>query len=82
MVHASHEHATLEEEVQHLKAASPEKLNARVDDLEKQTVKLRETVTANRRVFVPVVGLSFLLGVFCGGALPYFRRRKHQEPPQ
>jgi hypothetical protein len=45
-------------------------------------VKLRETVTANRRVFVPVVGLSFLLGVFCGGALPYFRRRKHQEPPQ
>ncbi|HVM60982.1 MAG TPA: multiheme c-type cytochrome [Verrucomicrobiae bacterium] len=82
MVHASHEHATLEEEVQQLKAASPEKLNARIDDLEKEATKLRETVAANRRVFPPVVGLSFLLGIFCGVALPYFRRRKQQEPPK
>jgi hypothetical protein len=82
MVHASHERASLEEEVQRLKAASPEKLGARVDELEKEAVKLREMVAANRRVFPPVVGLSFLLGIFLGVALPHFRRKKHGGPPK
>jgi hypothetical protein len=82
MVHASHEHATLTEEVDRLKAATPEKLTARLDELEKETVKSREMLAANRRVFPPVVGLSFLLGIFLGVALPHFRRRKRGEKLQ
>jgi len=82
MVHASHERATLTEEVRELKAATPEKLTARLDELEKETVKSREMLAANRRVFPPVVGLSFLLGIFLGVALPRFRRKKHGEKPQ
>ena len=80
MVHASHENATLTEEVQRLKAVSPEKLSARADDLEKEAAKLRETVTANRRVFPPIIGLSFLLGIFLGVAVQRVRRKKPGEP--
>ncbi len=82
MVHASHENATLEEEVHRLKAVAPEKLEARLTELETETAKLREILAANRRVFPPVVGLSFLLGIFLGVALPHFRRKKHGEPPR
>jgi hypothetical protein len=82
MVHASHERSTLTEEVKELKAATPEKLTARLDELEKETVKSREMLAANRRVFPPVVGLSFLLGIFLGVALPHFRRRKRGEKLQ
>jgi hypothetical protein len=82
MVHASHERATLTEEVKELKAATPEKLTARLDELEKETGKSREMLAANRRVFPPVVGLSFLLGIFLGVALPHFRRKKRGEKPQ
>lgn len=82
MVHASHERATLNEEVQRLKAATPEKLQARLDELEKETSREREMLAANRRVFPPVVGLSFLLGIFLGVALPLLRRKKHGEKPQ
>jgi hypothetical protein len=82
MVHASHERASLEEEVHKLKAATPEKLSAHVDDLEKESVKLRETVTANRRVFPPLVGMAFILGLFLGLALPHFRRKKTEAPPK
>ena len=82
MVHASHENATLEEEVHQLKAVAPEKLEARLNELETETAKLREILAANRRVFPPVVGLSFLLGIFLGVALPHFRRKKHGERPR
>jgi hypothetical protein len=82
MVHASHERATLNEEVRQLKAATPEKLKEQVDQLEKDGAKMKEELQANRRVFPPVVGLSFLLGIFLGVALPLFRRKKHQEPPK
>ena len=82
MVHTSHERETLSEEVQKLKAATPEKLTTRVDDLEKESSKLRETIAANRRVFPPVVGLSFLLGIFLGVALPHFRRKKPEATPK
>lgn len=78
MVHASHERATLHEEIGRLKAATPEQLQQRLADLEQETTKLKETVTAHRRVFPPVVGLSFALGVFLGIALPYFRRKKQE----
>jgi ssDNA-binding Zn-finger/Zn-ribbon topoisomerase 1 len=82
MVHASHERATLNEEVQRLKAATPEKLEARLAELEKETSRQHEMLAANRRVFPPVVGLSFLLGIFLGVALPRLRRKKHGEKPQ
>ena len=81
MVHASHERASLNEEVQRLKAATPEKLGARIRELEQETGQLQQTVVANRRVFPPVVGLAFLLGIFLGVALPHFRHKK-TEPPK
>lgn len=79
MVHASHENATLTEEVQKLKAATPEKLTEHADQLVREDAKLKEELQANRRVFPPVVGLAFLLGIFLGAALPYFRRKKTGE---
>lgn len=82
MVHASHERATLNEEVKELKAATPEKLKEQLDQLQKDGVKMQEELQANRRVFPPVVGLSFLLGVFLGVALPHFRHKKHEGPPR
>lgn len=82
MVHASHERATLNEEVKQLKAATPEKLKEQLDQLEKEGAKMKEELQANRRVFPPVVGLSFLLGIFLGVALPYLRRKKHGGPPK
>ncbi len=82
MVHASHERATLNEEVKELKAATPEKLKEQLDQLETEDAKMKEELQANRRVFPPVVGLSFLLGIFLGVALPHFRRRKHGGPPK
>ncbi len=80
MVHTSHERETLSQQVQKLKSVTPELLTARLDELEKETGKLRETLTANRRVFLPVVGLSFVLGIFLGVALPHFRRKKETQP--
>ena len=82
MVHASHENATLTEEVQKLKAATPEKLTEHADQLVREDAKLKEQLQANRRVFPPVVGLAFLLGIFLGAALPYFRRKKQLGPPR
>jgi hypothetical protein len=76
MVHASHERASLEEEVHKLKAATPEKMQAQLDELEKESGKLRETINANKRVFPAVIGLAFLLGIFLGFALPHFRAKK------
>ena len=80
MVHASHERASLEEEVHKLKAATPEKIQAHSEELEKEAVKLRETVTANKRVFPPLIGLAFVLGIFLGFALPFFHRKKESKP--
>ena len=54
-------------------------LGRELEKLEKETVKSREMLAANRRVFPPVVGLSFLLGIFLGVALPRLRRKKHVE---
>ncbi|MGD1019588.1 MAG: multiheme c-type cytochrome [Verrucomicrobiia bacterium] len=82
MVHASHERATLNEEVKQLKAATPEKLKEQLDQLETEGAKMKEELQANRRVFPPVVGLSFLLGIFLGVALPHFRRKKQGGPPK
>lgn len=76
MVHASHERASLEEEVHKLKAATPEKLQAQFAELEKESGKLRETVAANKRVFPAIIALAFLLGIFAGYALPHFRTKK------
>ena len=82
MVHSSHERTTLNEEVQRLKAATPEKSKEHVDQLEQEDAKMKKELQANRRVFPPVVGLSFLLGIFLGVALPHFRRKKHEGPPK
>ncbi len=79
MVHASHERESLSEEIARLKATVPEKLQARVAELEKETERLRQTVTANRRVFPPVIALAFLLGIFAGYALPHFRRKNQEK---
>lgn len=76
MVHQSHETATLEQEVAQLKAANPEVLEKKVGSLEGQTTRLRADLQANQRVFVPLIALAFLLGLFSGYALPHFRARK------
>jgi hypothetical protein len=55
MVHASHGALHSKREVHKLKAATPEKIQAHSDELEKEAVKLRETVT-NKRVFPPLIG--------------------------
>ncbi len=81
MVHQSHENASLEEEVAQLKAVEPVALEKQVGTLEGQTAKLRETVQANRRVFMPIVGMAFLLGGFLGYALPRYRSHKETKPP-
>ncbi len=82
MVHASQERETLTEEVAKLKAATPEKQTAHLADLEKEATTLRNTVLANRRVFPPVVGLAFLLGIFVGFAVPHFRTKKTEDKPK
>ena len=82
MVHASHERETLTEEVAKLKAATPDKQTAHLADLEKEATTLRNTVLANRRVFPPVVGLAFLLGIFVGFAVPHFRTKKTEDKPK
>ena len=81
MVHSSGELASLEQEVQTLKAAaSPEALKKQLAATSEETTKLRASVQANRRVLGPLVFLSFLLGAFFGLALPYFRRQKPEAP--
>ncbi len=76
MVHQSHENATLEEEVAQLKSVEPVALEQKLGTLEEQSAKQREALQANRRVFMPIVGLAFLLGGFFGYALPRYRSRK------
>ena len=81
MVHQSHETDTLEQEVARLKAANPDVLEKKLGLLEGQTAKLRADLQANRRVFVPLIALAFLLGTFCGSVLPLFRTRKQTGAP-
>jgi formate-dependent nitrite reductase cytochrome c552 subunit len=76
MVHESHETASLTEEVARLKAVSPAALQQQIETLQTETTALRADLQANRRVFMPVVGLAFLLGISAGYALPHFRSRK------
>jgi len=78
-VHQNNESATLEQEVTQLKAANPEALQKKIGSLEGQTAKLHADLQANQRVFVPLVALAFLLGGFCGYALPNFRSRKPRD---
>jgi len=82
MIHQSHVNASLEEEVTQLKAANPQALQQQIDALQDQQSKMREVLQANRRVFVPLVGLAFLLGGFCGFALPHFRSGKQAPKPE
>jgi hypothetical protein len=79
MVHQSHETASLEQEVARLKAVSPEGLEKKVTTLESQSAKQQADLQANRRVFMPLIGLAFLLGLFAGYALPHYRARKAAE---
>jgi hypothetical protein len=76
MVHQSHETASLEQEVARLKAVNPDALEKKADSLEEQSIKLRADLQANRRIFVPLIGMAFLLGIFAGYALPHYRARK------
>ena len=76
MVHQSHETATLEQEVARLKAANPDVLEKKIGSLEEQTTRLRADLQANQRVFVPLIALAFLLGIFCAYAFFHFRARK------
>jgi hypothetical protein len=76
MVHQSHETASLEQEVARLKAANPEALEKKVSTLEDKTAKLTADLQANRRVFVPLIGMAFLLGIFAGYAVPHYLARK------
>ena len=80
MVHQSHETASLEEEVTRLKAVRPEAQEQKTEHLQEQTTRLQGDLQANRRVFVPLIGLAFLLGLFAGYALPYFFARKTAPP--
>jgi hypothetical protein len=76
MVHQSHETASLEQEVARLKLNNPKALEKQVSILEAQSAKLQADLQANRRVFVPLVGMGFLLGLLGGYALPHYRARK------
>ena len=82
MVHQSHETASLEQEVSRLKAIRPESLEKKAAQLQEQTTRLQDDLQANRRVFVPLVGLAFLLGLFAGYAVPHYRARKTNNPPK
>jgi hypothetical protein len=82
MVHQSHETASLEQEVSRLKAIRPETLEKKSAQLQEQTTKLQDDLQANRRVFVPLVGLAFLLGLFAGYAVPHYRARKANNTPK
>jgi hypothetical protein len=76
MVHSGGELATLQQEVQQLKLAAPETLQKQLATAQDDAAKLRESVQANRRVFAPLIGLSFLLGAFFGFAIPLVRRNR------
>jgi hypothetical protein len=80
-VHQNNEAATLEQEVARLKSANPEALEKKVGSLEGQTTRLQADLQANQRVLVPLIALAFLLGIFCGYALPRFRARKQDGDP-
>jgi hypothetical protein len=82
MVHQSHENATLEEEVAQLKAVEPVALEQQLGTLQEESAKQREALQANHRVFMPIVGLAFLLGGFFGYALPRYRSRKQTAAPE
>lgn len=74
-VHQSHEAATLESEITRLKAAVSPEQGKRLRTLEDENTQIRTEGEVNRRVFLPLVGLAFLLGAFCGYALPRGRSR-------
>jgi hypothetical protein len=78
MVHASHERATLNEEVSATQSrdGGPEKLKEQLDRIGKRQRQDAEELQANRRVFPPVVGLSFLLGIFWGMRCPVSAAKK------
>jgi hypothetical protein len=82
MVHQSHETATLEQEVTRLKSISPEALEQKVSSLQNLADKLKTDLQANQRVFVPLIGLAFLLGAFFGYAVPHYRGKKNPPPPE
>lgn len=82
MVHQSHENATLEEEVAQLKAVEPVALEQQLSTLQDESAKQREALQANHRVFMPIVGLAFLLGGFFGYALPRYHARHEQKAPE
>lgn len=73
MVHASHEHAALEEEVQRLKAITPEALQAALEEKSRQADALRQSLRADRRVFAILSVVAFALGLTIGCA---WRRRR------
>jgi predicted CXXCH cytochrome family protein len=79
MVHASHERTSLQEEVEQLKAQTPDKLLAQLDELKRDNAALRDTVRANRRVFPIIAVAAFLLGMAIEFALLYRRRKKHEK---
>ena len=76
MVHQSHATSSLELEVSRLKAERPEALEQKITALETSSAKLRGDLQANQRVFVPLIGLAFLLGTFCGYALLHYRANR------
>lgn len=79
MVHASGEHAALQEEVTRLKAASPVALRDQVEELQQQNANLQAAVRANRRVFGALAVVTFALGLAVEYAILHRRRTRDEK---
>jgi Zn-finger protein len=82
MVHTRSNLATLEEEVEHLKAVNPEALQKQTERLQKDLDQLRVELRTNRSVFSVVVVVAFGLGVAIGYAAMHRRKSAREEPPK
>ncbi len=79
MVHVSHERASLEQEIERLKAQTPEALRAQLDELKRDNAALRDSLRANRRVFPIIALVAFALGMTLEFALLH---RRGRTPPK
>jgi hypothetical protein len=76
MVHVSHEHASLEQELAELKAHTPESLRAELEEVKRDNRALRDSLRANRRVFPIIAVVAFGLGMVIEFALLHRRSKK------
>jgi hypothetical protein len=79
MVHESHEVASLQEQVQRFREATPEELTRKAADLEQKVESQREILQANRRVLPWILISAFILGGFFGIGLLQMTMRKRKR---